>query len=213
MNYRDSLFFAATQNTREETIFIWDLYQKRSAKITEDKNPDIAEGQITYKNWDVNILAFSWLPNSCRLNTLIHSKNRNETHLVSTDIGLIERRFAANFKQDDNRNFSNDTEKFNLQVNLNKTDKNYTHEKLPINILGFIVDEKENNRVFGMNHESRALIDLKDSNSVKYFGPSPFVSSSNVKSGSNLFHIGHNNENEVIFAKSDMAMLYDIRKV
>ena len=208
------MFFSASQNTNEESIFIWDLYQKRSVKITDEKTADIPEGKISFKNDDAEILAFSWLKDTCKLVSLVNLKSKEESFLCNSTIGLIESRFAQQQgKEEFQTQQTNDSEKFHLQINLNKIDKHTQVEKLPVNICAFYADPQNRNRVFGMSQFTQVLMDLKDRNNVKHFGSVNEEWTRLPKSESNLFHIDYNGQNDVIFAKSDAVLVYDIRKV
>lgn len=214
MNFRDSLFFVATQNTHDKAIFVWDLYKKRPGKIqVEARNPDSPDGVINFRSENVDILAFAWQQNSCSLYSLVHSPGKDETIFCTTNIGLIERKFMGPNDRDDHRARSATSEKFSVQMSFSKPDKCSSFERLPVGIQAFQMEERQRAALFGMSQTLQVMIDLRDKSNVKRFGKSTDGPSHFHHPENGPFHIAYNGSNEVIFAKTDGALLFDIRKV
>jgi hypothetical protein len=214
MNFRDSLFFVATQNTHDKAIFVWDLYKKRQGKVqVEAKNPDTPDGIINFKSENVDILAFAWQQNSCCLYSLIHSGAKEETVFCSTNIGLIERKFTGSHERDDPKGRSPSNDKFAVQVSFSKPDKTSTFERLPVGIQAFHMEDRLRSSLFGMNQTIQVMIDMRDKSNIKRFGKPVDFTGHFHQPEHGPFHIAFNGSNEVIFAKTDGALLFDIRKV
>lgn len=169
------------------------------------------EGALHFRNDNTEIHGFAWQPNSCNLYSLAYSAPRDETFFTQTHIGLMERRFTTCAEKDDPKAKAPPAEKFSVQINFNKPDKSFTFERLPISIQSFLVDERQRNSLFGMNQHLQVLIDLRDKTNVKRFGKPTEGTLGSLKDNG-PFHIAHNGSNDVIFAKTDGALLFDVRK-
>ena len=204
---------AATQNINDEIIFIWDLYNRRSMKPTDDKTSDQPEIQIGFKNEEAQIRAFSWSHGSCDLNIVTHYGLREETYLFKTNLGMIERKFNMTKEiKDYPKTCLLDTEKTQIQINLLKPDKTIDAIKLPTQVSTFYVNKNVADEVFIMNHGSDMLIDLREKNGITFFGQ-PASTTSNTTKPENFCHIEHNGDNFVFFGRQNQAYLYDVRNV
>jgi len=209
---KNSIFTAASQNLNEESIFIWDLYKKRSYRQFDEKFPDQPEAQLNFKNNDLQIKSFLWNKNSSHLNVLTNVDNKNESIFLKFNLGFVDRKFNSFQEKEEIPKTANENEKMTINVNLGKLDKSIECHKLQSHLSSFQLLEKSPDKLFAMNQTSDFMIDLNDKNNYVLFGNGP--SSSNTQNkGENTCHIESNGDNYVIFAKTNQCCLYDIRKV
>lgn len=206
----DQLHYIATQNTHHKAIYLWDLYRKRQQRPLDDKAPDVPEGVINYKNEGVEINGFTWQNNAANLHSLATIMPRKESYFATTGLGAIEKRSAEN---DDGKSTSAREDRFNVTVNLTKSDKTTSVEKLPLEIGAFCVDDRLRSALFGMERNTSVLIDLRDRSVAKYFGRMTPERPETTRPEPTPYHISYNGQNDVIFAKTDQVNLFDIRRV
>lgn len=206
----DQLYLIATQNTHHKAIYLWDLYRKRPQRPLDDKVPDSPEGIINFKNEGVEINGFMWQNNAANLYSLATILPRKESYFATTNVGSIEKRSS---ESDDGKSTSARDDRFSISVNLTKSDKQTSVERLPIEISAFCVDDRLRNALFGIERNTSVLIDLRDRSVAKYFGRVPQERTDSSRPEPSPYHISYNGHNDVIFAKTDQVNVFDVRRV
>ena len=209
--YREKAFFLASQNTLSPTIFVWDLYNKRSNRNAEERSADEADLSLEFPD-DFSVFNFRWHKNTSYLYTTSAPRGQtNESYLSLLNVKIVEQSleqfgsFGANGHNDSDDESGGITE----SISFKTPSKDHSFIKLPFQVNNFCINDRNKNYIFGSHSRAKFVLDFNSPKDLKYFDREE-VESNGVNYSE--FEATFNSRNYVIFSGNNIIQIYDIRK-
>ena len=216
--YRDKNFFLASQNTTDPTIFVWDLYSRRSGRQPEERAADSPDFSLCFPD-DADIFNFRWQKNSAYLYSTSGLREQpGQTYLSIFQVRLVEQSLGQLESLEDlgNGHRPGNGEHCDVEerqkVSFRNPQKNHSFVKLPFTLKNFCVNDRNRNYVFGAHERAKLVLDFNSPKDLKYFDREEGERASPSGPDQSDCEVTFNGKNYVIFSNKNVIQIYDIRK-